>query len=84
MEWISVKDKLPNDFPDKCEHDWVLVYGKTKNRYPLWCISLAQFDNGQWKLIEDNIGIHDCDASNYEFYPEEITYWSFINLPEYE
>lgn len=71
--WISVKDRLPDNHPDDAE-EVLVVFAKFGNRYP--CRMLAWYDTSdkKWKT-EDN----DDIENNADYY--WVTHW--MPLPDY-
>ncbi len=73
MEWISVKDRLPEELPiDRYNiSPWVLVYLE-----PFGFVSFGRYKNHEWELIKDAFTTWDhsfiSDSSN-------VTHW--MNIP---
>lgn len=80
MKWISVKDKLPENCPDICEYDYVLVMSDMHD-FPSYLVGIAQRREGKWEFMCCNEGVHSCTGS-YEFDPNDITHWMTIPLDE--
>jgi hypothetical protein len=71
MEWISVKDRFPEDDGDVlvCQH-------KFGDRYPL--INVGYRENDQWDIADTMDGIiHDIDNNQDNWI---VTHW--MPLPE--
>lgn len=91
MEWISVKDRLPQDDDHNCSHDFVLVSGKSSNSHNNdWVISIASWNVDRWHFVANNDILQskfsmtlgatwDC-GPYWEFTSLEITHW--MPLPE--
>jgi hypothetical protein len=79
-EWISIKDKLPPDFKEYCEHDYVWVYAEKASRAPSPLFGIAQWQNGKWDICDEG-GAHSCTGW-YELMPEDITHWRRFEWPE--
>jgi hypothetical protein len=69
MEWISVKEKLPDDY------DYVLVYATMNGTNEPCPISIARRYGREWEILNDE-GIGFCMDSSMYILAKDITHWA--------
>jgi hypothetical protein len=76
MNWISVKDKLPENIEDMCEHDYVLFLSTAMKNHgsPGNIYSIAQRREGKWDFPFGNRGVFSCE-DEWDIESDDITHW---------
>lgn len=77
MKWISIKDKLPDDFNSCCSHDFVLVFSSSQEG-PSGMYGIAQWYEDGWEIIGESGGF-SC-VGEFKLTSDMITHW--MPLPE--
>ena len=80
MEWISIKDKMPKDFEDRCENLCVFVCASNPDEDISPIFSIAQHYDDHWCILDD-CGGYSC-IGWYPLKSEDITHWCFIDYLE--
>lgn len=82
MKWISIKDRLPSNGEDSCEHDAVLVYS---DQGGISLIGIACYnkdpacDNKYKWYILDDAGAVSCEGfASLE--SDDVTHWMPLPL----
>lgn len=73
MEWISVKDRLPQAY------DYVLIYAKRPGTGEPCPVGIARHDSTTWEPLESLIGAYSDVEWEYDI--DEITHWMPLPAP---
>ena len=75
MEWISVKDRMPDDY------QYCLVYAKREGTDERCPISIGRYEIDEWALLFEGEN-NACAGGDltWEMDADEITHW--MSLPE--